>query len=370
MQKKYSRRNFGAGLLAGLGAVSMVAPSTVEAAFKKDGVTHLRMLMGWPKNFPGMGTSANRFAERVADLSDGELVINIFGAGEIVATFEVLDAVALGAADMTHDSPYYWYGKDPAFAYFAVVPFGMTADEHFTWLKQHGGQELWDELGAQHGVKPLACLNTGAQMGGWFKEEIRSAEDLEGKKIRFPGLGGQLLAKLGAVTTNIPGGELFTSLQSGAIDGLEWVAPWNDMAFGFHRVAKHYYYPGFNEMGHCMSTHINLNVWNKLSKRHKAILETAADAEYITGLAEYNARNLNALDVLTTEHDVQLHRWPDDIMQKMLEYNPEILAKNAAKSPMAKKVSDSWMASLEKQHKWAEISDYPNAELKKKTRML
>lgn len=352
-----TRRGFGAAVGA-IGASALAAPAYAQ------GNRELRMLMSWPKNFPGLGTSAERFAQRVNALSDGAITVNVFGAGEIVSPFEVLDAVASGAGDLTHDTSYYWLGKDPAFVYFAVVPFGMSADEHMTWLKFGGGQELWDKLGAQHGVKPLAVLNSGAQMGGWFKEEINSAADLQGKKLRYPGIGGQMLSELGAIPTNIPGGELFTALQSGTIDGLEWVGPWNDLAFGFHRVAKHYYYPGFHEMGHALATNINIDVWNDMSATEQAIMQNAADAEYSVGLAEFNARNLNALNQLVNEHDVQLHQWPDDIVTKMEEILPRVMNEHAAKSEMATEVAASWTKSRDEQRAWGAVSEYINASLK------
>lgn len=358
MSNKLTRRGFMNSAALGAGATALATPALAQ------GGTELKMFMCWPKNFPGLGTSAERFAERVSTASGGALRIKVFGAGEVVAPFEVLDAVASGAGDMTHCTSYYWFGKDPAFVYFATVPFGLTADEHFTWLKFGGGQELWDKLGAQHGVKPLAVLNTGAQMGGWFKEEIKSAADLQGLRLRYPGLGGQMLATLGANPVNIPGGELFTALQSGTIDGLEWIAPWNDLAFGFHRAAKHYYYPGFHEMGHTISSYVNIDVWEGLSEAERSILQSAADAEYATSLAEYNARNLAALNTLTSEHDVQLHRWPDDIITAMQEVAPQITADSAAKSPMATEIHENWLAFREEQRQWGDIGEYANAELK------
>ncbi len=358
MTNKISRRNFVQTAALGAGATALAAPALAE------GGTELKMLTCWPKNFPGLGTGAERFAERVATASGGKLRIKVFGAGEIVAPFEVLDAVASGAGDLTHDTPYYWFGKDPAFVYFATVPFGLTADEHFTWLKFGGGQELWDELGAAHGVKPLASVNTGAQMGGWFKEEIKSAADLQGLRVRYPGLGGQMLSKLGATPVNIPGGELFTALQSGTIDGLEWIAPWNDLAFGFHRTAKHYYYPGFHEMGHTLGSNINKDVWEGLSDAEREILQSVADAEYMTSLAEYNARNLTALNQLVDDHGVQLHEWPSDIVEEMQRIAPEVPAESSAKSEIAGKVHESWIAFRDSQREWGQIGDYANARLK------
>lgn len=360
MSSTVTRRNLVKGTVLCAGAATLPAPAIAQ------GGTELKMLTCWPKNFPGLGTSAERFAQRVGLASGGKLRIKVYGAGEIVAPFEVLDAVASGAGDLTHDTSYYWFGKDPAFVYFAVIPFGLTADEHFTWLKWGGGQELWDELGAAHGVKPLANLNTGAQMGGWFKKPIEKASDLQGLRIRYPGLGGEMLSQLGATPVNIPGGELFTSLQSGIIDGLEWIAPWNDLAFGFHRVAKHYYYPGFHEMGHTLSSYVNADVWSGLSDSEKSIMQTAADAEYITSLSEYNARNLSALETLIKDHGVQLHKWPTEIVDKMKSIAPDALAQNAAKSPLAAKVNKSWIAFRDLQRRWSEIGDYANMRLKQK----
>ena len=358
MSTTLSRRNALKAGLVGTAAAALAAPALAK------GQTELKMLTCWPKNFPGLGTSAERFAKRVGSASGGSLRIKVYGAGEIVAPFEVLDAVASGAGDLTHDTSYYWIGKDPAFVYFAVVPFGLTADEHFTWLKWGGGQELWDELGAAHGVKPLANLNTGAQMGGWFKNQIQSISDLQGLRIRYPGLGGQMLSQLGATTVNIPGGELFTSLQAGTIDGLEWIAPWNDLAFGFHRVAKHYYFPGFHEMGHALSSYVNASVWSGLTPAQQAIMQNAADAEYVTSLAEYNAKNLTALKTLIRDYSVQLHKWPSEIIEKMKKITPKLLAENAAKSPMAKKVNKSWVAFQDAQQEWNEIGAYANVRLK------
>ena len=359
MNQNMTRRKFVSASALGAGASLMGAPALAKKAGRE-----LKMLTCWPKNFPGLGNSAERFAKRVERASEGRLRIKVFGAGEIVAPFEVLDAVASGAGDLTHDTPYYWFGKDPAFVYFAVVPFGLTADEHFTWLKFGGGQALWDELGENHGVKPLASVNTGAQMGGWFKKPINSANDLKGLRVRHPGLGGEMLSRLGATPVNIPGGELFTALQSGTIDGLEWIAPWNDLAFGFHRVAKYYYYPGFHEMGHCLGSHVNKDVWESLSDGEREILQTAADAEYLTSLAEYNARNLASLDTLINKHGVKLQPWPDDIVAEMQRIAPATLEKTAAASPMATKVHKSWIAFRDSQRQWGDIGDYANAQLK------
>lgn len=358
MTSNLTRRSFVKTATLGMGTSAIAAPALAQ------GGTELKMLTCWPKNFPGLGSSAERFAKRVEAASGGTLRIQVFGAGELVAPFEVLDAVAAGAGDLTHDTSYYWFGKDPAFVYFAVVPFGLTADEHFTWLKFGGGQQLWDELSFDFGVKPLANLNTGAQMGGWFKEPIESADDLQGLRVRYPGLGGQMLSRLGASPVNIPGGELFTALQSGVLDGLEWIAPWNDLAFGFHRTAKHYYYPGFHEMGHALSSYVNADVWAGLSEAERAIMQNAADAEYVTSLAEYNARNLSALNQLIDDHNVQLHEWPADIVEEMKRIAPEVLEQSASKSEMALKVHKSWVAFRDSQREWGQIGEYANARLK------
>ncbi len=206
-----------------------------------------KMVTAWPKNYPGLGTGAERIAERITALSGGRLTVKVYAAGELVPALEVFDSVSRGTAEMGHGAAYYWRGKVPAAQFFTSIPFGLSTQEMNAWLNKGGGQQLWEEAYAPFGVLPLAAGNSGMQMGGWFNKEINSLQDLRGLKIRTPGLGGEVLTRLGATTVNLPGGEIFTALQTGAIDATDWVSPYNDLAFGLHKAARYYYYPAWQE---------------------------------------------------------------------------------------------------------------------------
>jgi TRAP-type mannitol/chloroaromatic compound transport system substrate-binding protein len=216
---------------------SQTGAAPAAAAFKS---VKWKMVTTWPKNFPGLGTGANYLAELITRMSGGRIEVKVYGAGELVPAFEVFDAVLQGTAQLGHGAAYYWKGKSEAAQFFSAVPFGLTAAEMNAWLYHGGGMELWQETYAPFGLIPMAAGNTGVQMAGWFNREINSLEDLKGLKMRIPGLGGEVLARAGGVPVNMPGGELFTALQSGAIDATEWVGPYNDLAFGFYKAAKYY----------------------------------------------------------------------------------------------------------------------------------
>ena len=235
----------------GLAACDCGVPAGVNGAAITGSIEprELKMVTTWPKDFPGLGTMAERTAQFITEMSGGALRVKVYAAGELVSAFESFDAVSTGAADLYHGAEYYWVGKAKAYPFFTAVPFGMTAVEIMAWTEFGGGHELWDELAAQFNIKPFIAGNTGHQMGGWYKEPINSLEDLRGRKIRMPGLGGEVLRRVGASAVAISGGEIYQALQSGAIDGTEWVGPWNDLAFGFYREAKYYYWPGFHEPG-------------------------------------------------------------------------------------------------------------------------
>jgi len=230
-----NRRNLFGTALALIAAIGLVGckddkAASEQAAAKPAEIIHWKMVTSWPKNFPGLGTSAERLAERINAMSAGRLTVKVYAAGELVPALEVFDAVSRGTAEMGHGTPYYWKGKVPAAQFFSSVPFGLSTLEMNAWLSHGGGQALWDETYAPFGVKPLSAGNTTMQMGGWFNKEINSLDDIKGLKIRMPGLGGEVWSKLGAITVNLPGGEIFTSLQTGAIDATDWVGPYNDLA--------------------------------------------------------------------------------------------------------------------------------------------
>ncbi|MEX1147103.1 MAG: TRAP transporter substrate-binding protein, partial [Sphingomonadales bacterium] len=277
----------------------------------------LRMVTTWPKNFPGLGMSAERIAKRIHDLTDGAIDIKVLAAGELVGAFEAFDAVSGGTADCFHAPDYYLQGKSRAFPFFTAVPFGLLADEQLSWMHFDGGQELQDELHARFNVKSMLCANTGTQGGGWYRREIRTVEDFRGLKVRMPGLGGEVLRRLGASTVVRAGGDIYLSLRSGEIDGAEWVGPWNDMAFGMHEVADHYYYPGFQEPGAAISLGFNLDIWNDFSPREQLLIQQVCDAEYIYSWAEYKVRNAEAQQTLKDRHGVTPRPFPLEVMAEI-----------------------------------------------------
>ena len=336
--------------VAGL-AASFPAPALAQ------GQRQLKMVTTWPKNFPGLGTGAQRLADRIGRMSGGKLTVKLFAAGELVPEFESFDAVSSGAADLYHAAEYYWQGKSKAFNFFAAVPFGMTAAEINAWIYHGGGQKVWDGLSAKFNLKPFLCGNTGVQMGGWFNKEIHSVEDYKGLKIRMPGLGGEVLRRIGAAAVTLPGSEIFPSLQSGAIDATEWVGPWNDLAFGFYKVAKFYYYPGFHEPGTALSCAVNLKVWESLSAEHKAIIEAAAAVENDFMLAEFNARNNDALAVLRNKHGVKLRRFSDSTLLAIGAAAGAVVSEVGASDAFTGGVYNSFIDFRKKSIAWSKLSD-------------
>lgn len=351
---KLDRRSFlkKTGTVAGAAATATLAAPAIAA-----GVKELKMVTSWPRKYPGLGMAAYRFAKRFEAATDGRYKIKLYGGGEYVPALKCLDAVQEGAADLYHSAEYYYQGKSKALAFFTSVPFGFRADEMDAWLHHGGGQKLWDETSAQFGVKPFACGNTGSQMGGWFKKPINSTEDFKGLKMRIPGLGGDVLAALGGTPVTLAGIDILPSLQSGAIDASEWVGPYNDLAFGLYKVAKHYYYPGFHEPGPTLSLGVGLKLWEGMSVSDKTILEACALAENNYDLAEFNAKNATSLDVLINRHKVQVKEFSDEIFIAIGEASKGVLAQAGNSDPLTKKVYESYMAFRKLALTWSEYSD-------------
>lgn len=327
---------------AGLGTAAVAAGALASPAIAQ-GMRRLRLVTTWPKNFPGLGTGAQRFADRITQASDGKLTVKLYAAGELVPPFESHDAVSSGAADIYHGAEYYWQGKHKCYNFFAAVPFGFTATEIDAWIMHGGGQQLWDELGERFNIKHLPCGNTGVQWGGWFNKEIRSLDDMKGLKMRIPGLGGEVLRRIGASAVSLPGGEIFSALQSGTIDATEWVGPWNDLAFGFYKIAKYYYWPGFHEPGTTLGVGINLDVWNSFSRAEQALVSGAAIAENNTLYAEFNARNANALDTLVKRHGVQLREMPADVLNAIGKISGQVVRETGDVDDLGRRILKSYL---------------------------
>ncbi|MHA7872359.1 MAG: TRAP transporter substrate-binding protein [Hyphococcus sp.] len=343
-----------AGLAAGCDCGAPVALNDITGNLQ---TRELKMVTTWPKDFPGLGAMAERTAQFIAEMSGGAMRVRIFAAGELVSAFESFDAVSNGAADLYHGAEYYWVGKSPAFAFFTAVPFGMTANEIMAWTEFGGGQALWDELAARFNIKPFAAGNSTHQLAGWFKREINSLEDLRGMRIRMPGLGGEVLRRIGASAVALSGGEIYSALESGAIDGTEWVGPWNDLAFGFHREAKYYYWPGFHEPGSQLSTGVNLALWNSLNPQEQSIIRGACHRANHLSIAEYIHYNATALEQLVNEHGVQLRKMPDDVMEALGRETRNVLEETAQADAFTRRVFESYKASLLRSQAWTGISE-------------
>jgi len=315
-----------------------------------------RMVTSWPKRLPGPGMSAERIAERIGALSGGRLEITVSAAGEVVPAFEVLDAVGSAVAEMGHTAAFYWQGKEPAAAFFTTVPFGLLPNEHVAWIDAGGGQALWDELYAPFGVKPFMAGNTGVCMGGWFRREIKSRDDLRGLKIRSLGLGGEVYRRLGAIAQTTSPGEILVALQSGVIDGAEFVGPGSDIALGLYRFAPFYYGPGFNKpngTGECI---VSLKAWATLDAELQTMVRHACAAEASFALAEMERLNIEALATLKTRDNAQLRTFPEDLIAAARATAGDVLDELAAKNPGARKVHDSYVGFRDKIAAWSRIS--------------
>lgn len=326
-------------------------------------VIRWKLVTTWPKNLPGLGHTPEVFADMVREMSSGRLDIRVYGAGEIVPAFEVFDAVSSGVAELGHGASYYWKGKIPAAVFFTAVPFGMTAQEMNGWLHYGGGMALWEEAYAPEGIVPLAGGSTGVQMAGWFNREINSVGDLRGLRMRIPGLAGEVFSGAGGEAVRIPGGEIYTALQTGVIDAVEWVGPYNDLALGLHEIAEYYYYPGWHEPGAMLEFIVNEQALASLPEDLKAIVRHASRAASQDMLDEFTARNNRALRELIEEHGVKLRRLPDEVLAALYRQSEETMAELVADDPLAARVQASFAAFLTDVRAYHEISEqgYINA---------
>lgn len=346
-QPAASRRSFlrRAPLLA-TGALAACGQAQQQDAPQVQTQQHFKwkMVTTWPKNFPALGTGANHLAKSIAAMSGGRLQVKVYGAGELVPASGVFDAVSGGTAEMGHGAAYYWKGKHEATQFFAAVPFGLNATEINGWLRYGGGQELWDELYAQFGLKAFPVGNTGVQMGGWFNKEINELDDFSGLVMRMPGLGGEVLRGIGATVKSLPGGEIFQALKTGAIDATEWVGPYNDLAFGLHQAAKYYYWPGWHEPGTALECMVSSKALAALPADLQAIVAYACQAANEDMLSEFTARNNSALKILVEKHGVQLRRFPDELLAQIGKVAAAVVAEIAGKDPFSNKVYASFDA--------------------------
>lgn len=354
------RRDFlgaaGVGLAAGaLTGCEPVSRADCESS-GDDRVFRWKMVTSWPKNFPGVGAGAERFARLVTEMTRGRLEVQVYAAGELVPALEVFDAVSRGAAEMGHSAPYYWKGKVPAAQFFCALPFGPNAQEMNAWLHHGGGIQLWEDAYEPYGLLPMACGATGVQGAGWFNREINTLEDLKGLKMRTPGLGGEVLSRLGTTVVNLPAGEIFTALQSGVIDATEWIGPYNDLALGLHKVSRYCYFPGWQEPNVTFELIINLSAWETLPPDLQRIVRAAARDVNGDMLDVYNARNMEALEALRSE-GVDVRRLPDEVLLALREIADEVIEATAGADPVAQRVWEQQRAWFERMHGYADWTE-------------
>jgi TRAP-type mannitol/chloroaromatic compound transport system substrate-binding protein len=349
------RRKFIKGAAAG--GVAVAAASTMSAPAIAQGRKEMTIVSTWGRDMPGLGTSAQRLAARITELSEGRITTEYFAAGERVGAFDSFDEVASGNSQAYIAADYYWKGKHPAWAYFTSVPFGMTTIEWNAWIKYKGGQELWDEVAGGYGLKNLPCGATGTQMGGWFNKEIESANDLKGLKMRIPGLGGDVMAKLGASPVSLPGGQIYENLVSGAIDATEWVGPYNDYFMKFYEAARYYYFPGFHEPGGGLSFGMNASWWGSLSKWEQTIITAACMEEHAAQYEEAQANNGAYLARLINDHGVELRQFSDDTYDSFGEASAEMYEEVRDHSALAKKINDHYHSTLRELGGWQKIAE-------------
>jgi TRAP-type mannitol/chloroaromatic compound transport system substrate-binding protein len=315
-----------------------------------------RLVTSWPKGAPGPGTTAQRIAERITALSGGRLTVELFAAGELVPAFEVFDAVAGDTAEMGHTASFFWTGKMAAAPFFTAVPFGLLPESHNAWLAFGGGQALWDELYGERGVKPFAAGNSGFQMGGWYNKEINGPEDLKGLRVRMPGLGGEVLRRLGAVAVSLPPGEIFPALTSGMIDGAEFLGPWSDRSLGLDKAAPYYYWPGFHEPNGSAECLVNAKAYAALPADLQELVATVCEAENQRGLSEAEWHNAETLALIRAEGRVQLRRFPPTVLSAARATAEEVLSDHAAKDAMFARILASYRQARDQAVAWGGVS--------------
>lgn len=337
-------------------AAALIAATAFAANTMAADIT-LKMAHSWPKGFPLFATSVDDYASLVNELSDGKIEIKVDSRNKHKAAFGIFDFVKSGQYDLGQSASYYYGGKEPDALFFTTMPFGMTAVEQTAWFYEGGGLELANEVYAKHGMEVMLALNTGQQMGGWFRKEIKSVADLKGLKMRIPGFGGKVMKGVGAVPTNIPAGELYQALERGTIDALEWVGPSLDLRMGFHKVAP-FYYTGWHEPATELMFFFNKKKMESLPKWAQSILRNAAKLTGYKGSTEtFHASVENWSQMKAKYPNIQVKNFPPEVIAALKKSNADLIAKESARSDMAKKIIDSQASYLKKARAWTQIGD-------------
>lgn len=316
--------------------------------------TTIKLATSWPGHFPIMGTGVENFAKRVQQISSGSLEIKIYPKNTLIPALAVFDAASSGQIDAFHSGPYYWKGKNSAFSLFSGIPFGFTAEEVNSWMLFGDGLKLWREYYAKYNLYPFLGGNTNIQMGGWFAKPINSLADMQGLKMRIPGLGGEVMAKMGVNPVLLPAGEIYTSLERGVIDATEWVGPALDIMMGFYKVAP-YYYSGWHEPGSVLELTFNKHSWEKLASEHQAMIEVASSEMNSNMTYEFHAQNIKALQKLK-ELDVKLATFPKEVTEAGKKALVEVLSEQSSKNKDFKRLLDSITSHLHLSKEWSDVS--------------
>lgn len=315
-----------------------------------------RIASSFPKSLDTLFGVCDVFAKKISEMTGGKFQISTHAAGELVPAFGVLDGVSNGTIEMANTAPYYFFGKDPTYALDCAIPFGLNARQMTAWMYEGNGLKLMREFYAKVGVVNFPMGNTGAQMGGWFRKEIRSAADLKGLKFRIGGFGGKVIERLGVVPQNIPGGEIYQALEKGTIDAAEWVGPYDDLKLGFNKVAPNYYYPGWWEGGPQLSLYVNQKAFDALPGEYKAIIESASAYAHHDMMAKYDARNSGALRTLVSGGS-KLHRFPKDVMDGSFKAAMDVYSELSASNPEWKKIYADYSAFRRDANLWFRFSE-------------
>ena len=346
------RRSFLKKSAVGASAAALAAPALAQA----QPAISWRLASSFPKTLDTIFGACDKFVKRVSELTGGKFVIRPFAAGEIVPGLQVLDAVQAGTVEMGHTPSYYYFGKDPTFAFDCAVPFGLTSRQQTAWMDQGGGRALTREFFKGYGIVNFLAGNTGTQMGGWYRKEIKSVADMKGLKMRVAGFAGRVMERMGVVPQQIPAGDVYAALEKGTIDAAEWVGPYDDEKLGLAKVAPHYYSPGWWEAGPQLSFYINIKEWEKLPKEYQAAIEAASYECHVVMQAEYDAKNPAALARLM-KNGVKLHNFSKEIMDEAYKMSTIVMEEEAAKNAKFKKIYEPWKRFRHDQNQWASVAE-------------
>ncbi len=350
MQRRKFLRTTGVGAAAVATTAAVAAPAIAQSSPE----LKWRLASSFPKALDTIFGASEVFARYVAEITDNKFQIRLFAAGEIVPGLQVADAVQNGTVEMGHTASYYYVGKDPCFALDCAIPFGLNARQQDAWWNFGGGREAMEEFFKTYNIHSMPCGNTGGQMGGWFRKEIKTVDDLKGLKMRTSGFAGEILAKLGVVPQQIAGGDIYPALEKGTIEAAEWVGPYDDQKLGFNKVAPYYYYPGWWEAGPQLSAYVNLAKWNELPKSYQAVLEAAAAKAHTWMLSKYDAQNPKALRELVAG-GTKLTPFTPAVLEACYGKANEVYAETMAKNERFKKIYEPWKAFRGEEVLWFRV---------------